>query len=97
MEPTVLKIARVVVDDIRQAAKAGEINVPITRGIYSQHEVYGTLGELVTGKKNGRMDDRQITIFDSTGVAIEDIAVAYLLYKNAREKGIGLNVNLVDA
>jgi alanine dehydrogenase len=97
LEPTVLKISRVVVDDIRQAAKAGEINVPITRGIYSQHEVYGTLGELVTGKKSGRTDDRQITIFDSTGVAIEDIAVAHLLYTSAREKGIGLTVNLVDA
>lgn len=96
LEPSILRIARVVVDDIRQSVKAGEINVPITKGLYTQHEVYGTLGELVTGSKNGRTEDNQITIFDSTGVAIEDIAVAYLLYTEAREKGIGLTVNLVD-
>ncbi|HEX9897405.1 MAG TPA: ornithine cyclodeaminase family protein [Dehalococcoidales bacterium] len=96
LESAVLKVARVVVDDVRQAAKAGEINVPIAKGLYSQHEVYGTLGELVAGKKKGRIDDREITIFDSTGVAIEDIAVAHLLYTSAREKGIGLTVNLVD-
>lgn len=97
LEPEIIKTARVVVDDIRQAAKAGEINVPISKGIYSQHEVYGTLGELVTGQKKGRVDDKEITIFDSTGVAIEDIAVAHMLYVKAEEQGIGLSINLVDA
>jgi alanine dehydrogenase len=96
LESSILKKACVVVDDIRQATKAGEINVPITKGSYTQHEVYGTLGELITGSKVGRIDDKQITIFDSTGVAIEDIAVAHLLYTRAREKSVGLNVDLVD-
>lgn len=96
LEPQILKSACVVVDDIRQAVKAGEINVPITQGYYSQHEVYGTLGELVTNQKRGRTDDSQITIFDSTGVAIEDIAVAHLLFDCARKKKVGINLNLVD-
>lgn len=96
LESTILRAARVVVDDIRQATKAGEINVPITKGLYTQHEVYGTLGELIIGTKNGRKDNREITIFDSTGVAIEDIAVAHLLYTSARAKKIGLSINLVD-
>lgn len=96
LEPSILKSACVVVDDIRQAAKAGEINVPITRGYYSQHEVYGTLGELTTGQKRGRTGDSQITVFDSTGVAIEDIAVARLLFDCAKENNVGINLNLVD-
>jgi alanine dehydrogenase len=96
LEPEIIKMARVVVDDIRQSAKAGEINVPISKGFYSQHEVYGTLGELVTGQKKGRFNDHEITIFDSTGVAIEDISVAHMLFTKAKEKGIGLSINLVD-
>jgi alanine dehydrogenase len=97
LEPAVLKMATVVVDDLRQASKAGEINVPISKGLYLPEEVYANLGEVITGRKKGRTGDKQITIFDSTGVAIEDIAVASLMYGRAREKGVGLPVNLVEA
>lgn len=97
LEPTIVKMSKVVVDDIRQSVKAGEINVPITKGLYTQHDVYGTLGELVTNQKRGRANESEITIFDSTGVAIEDIAVAHMLYKTAGKKKIGLSLNLVDA
>jgi alanine dehydrogenase len=97
LEPDVLKMATVVVDDLRQAAKAGEINVPIAKGLYSQHEVYADLGQIIAGRKQGRASDQQITIFDSTGVAIEDIAVASLLYRKAKDKGLGISVNLVEA
>jgi ornithine cyclodeaminase/alanine dehydrogenase-like protein (mu-crystallin family) len=37
-----------------------------------------------------------ITVFDSTGLAIEDLAVAKLLYEKARQKGSGLSINFVD-
>jgi alanine dehydrogenase len=96
LESSILKTSRVVVDDITQATHSGEINVPISQGIYTTQEVYGTLGELVSGKKKGRINNKQITIFDSTGVAIEDIAVAKLLYTRAKETGMGINVDLVD-
>jgi len=97
LEPAVLKMATVVVDDLRQASKAGEINVPISKGLYAPEEVYASLGDIITGKKKGRKDNQQITIFDSTGVAIEDIAVAKLLYEKARQAGIGLSVNLLES
>ena len=97
LEPDVLKMATVVVDDLRQASKAGEINVPISKGLYTAEEVQANLGEVMTGRKQGRTDDRQVTIFDSTGVAIEDIAVANLLYGLAKQKGIGTLLNIVEA
>lgn len=97
LEPAVLRMATVVVDDLRQASKAGEINVPISKGLYTAEEVRANLGEIITGRKKGRADNEQITIFDSTGVAIEDIAVASLLYQKARDKGIGLSVNMIEA
>jgi len=96
LEPAVLKMATVVVDDLRQASKAGEINVPISKGLYTPEEVQANLGEIITGRKIGRTSDTQVTIFDSTGVAIEDIAVASMLYSRAKDKGMGLALNLVE-
>jgi len=84
LEPDVLKGSVVVVDDLRQASSGGEINVPIARGLYSPQEVYTSLGEIVAGQKPGRTDDRAITIFDSTGVAIEDVAISRLVYEQAK-------------
>jgi alanine dehydrogenase len=87
LDPSILKEAIVVVDDLEQASTSGEINVPIHKGIYSIHEVYGTLAELIVDKKKGRTDDRVITLFDSTGLAVEDIAVAKLLFEKAQQAG----------
>jgi alanine dehydrogenase len=87
LEPSLLKKAVVVVDDLRQASVAGEINVPVSKGLYKVEEVHATLGELVAGKKQGRKDEKAITVFDSTGLAIEDIAVAKLVYGKARNRG----------
>jgi len=95
LEPSILKEAMVVVDDIRQASAGGEINVPIRRGIFTIDEVYGTLAELVIGRKQGRRDDKAITVFDSTGVAIEDIAVARFIYEKARQTGDYPSIELV--
>lgn len=95
LEPSILKSAIVVVDDLRQASVAGEINVPISRGLFAIEDVYATLGELVTGRKKGRQSKDVITIFDSTGVAIEDIATAKLVYEKARQIGSYTYVDLI--
>jgi alanine dehydrogenase len=97
LDPAILKDAIVVVDDMKQASSSGEINVPIQKGIYSASEVYGTLGEVVVGKKKGRTDSRAITVFDSTGIAVEDIAVAKLLFEKARQSGGCPSIDLVGS
>ena len=89
------KEAIVVVDDLEQASASGEINVPIKKRIYSIHEVYGTLTELVVGKKIGRTDNSAITVFDSTGIAVEDIAVAKLLFEKAQQTGGYPSIDLI--
>jgi ornithine cyclodeaminase/alanine dehydrogenase-like protein (mu-crystallin family) len=95
LEPEILNNAMVVVDDIRQASHAGEINVPISKGTYKVEQIYATLGEIIAGKKKGRTDKNTITVFDSTGVAIEDISTAKLLFEKAKQKGVGLPVDFV--
>lgn len=96
LEPSILKEAIVVVDDLVQASAAGEINVPITKGLFGIDEVYAILSEIITGKKEGRKDKKIVTVFDSTGVAIEDLAVAKLIYEKAAEAGSYVSVDLVD-
>jgi alanine dehydrogenase len=95
LEPSLLKKAVVVVDDLRQAAVAGEINVPVSKGLFNVEEVYATLGELIAGKKQGRKNEKAITIFDSTGLAIEDIAVAKLVYNKASNRGGYLSLDFI--
>ncbi len=95
LDPSILKEATVIVDDLTQASHSGEINVPIREGLYSSNEIYGTLAEVIVGKKKGRTDSRAITVFDSTGIAVEDIAVAKLLFEKAQQKGGCPSIDLV--
>ncbi len=98
LEPAILDEAIVFVDDLKQASVAGEINVPVSKGIFSVSQVYATLGEVIAGKKKGRSDRNSITVFDSTGVAIEDVAVAKQIYEKAREDaGSFMFVNIIGA
>ncbi|MDH7597742.1 MAG: alanine dehydrogenase [Methanothrix sp.] len=95
LDPNLLKRAKVVVDDLSQAIHSGEVNVPISRGEYSGDEIHAQLGEIVAGKMPGRENEREITIFDSTGLAIQDIAVASLVYRKARELNIGTVLDFI--
>lgn len=81
LDPVILEIAEVFVDDPGQAIHSGEINVPVNTGCYDPARVAGTLGEVVIGKK-GRSSPDAVTIFDSTGLAIQDLAIAALVLQN---------------
>ena len=95
LDSQILKRAVVVVDDIKQSTSGGEINVPIQKGIYSIDDIHGTLADLVLSKIKGRTSPHDITIFDSTGIAIEDIAVAGLIFEKARQTGGYPTIDLV--
>jgi alanine dehydrogenase len=83
LDPLLLKRAMVFVDDMSQAVHSGEVNVPISQGIFMPEEIAGTLGEVVIGLKKRKNPD-QITIFDSTGLAIQDLAIAAIAMRNGR-------------
>lgn len=83
LAPALLKRAKIIVDDITQAVHSGEINVPISKKIFKASDVYAEIGEIVAGKKAGRTKEDEITVFDSTGLAILDVAVANYVYKKA--------------
>ena len=95
LDPEILLRAKVVVDDMEQAIHGGEVNVPISKGIITSGDIYGDLGEIVTKKKPGRTSRDEITVFDSTGLAIQDIATDWVVYKKAKKMGKGKEVELL--
>jgi alanine dehydrogenase len=83
LDPAILQRAQVFVDDPAQAVHSGEINVPISRGLYHETDLAGTLGEVVIGRK-ARRDKDAITVFDSTGLAIQDLAIAKIAMQHGK-------------
>ncbi|MCP1714720.1 alanine dehydrogenase [Methanocalculus alkaliphilus] len=75
LDVALLRRAEVFIDDYEQATHSGEVNVPISRGEYPASAIAGTLGEVVLGAK-GRSSPDAVTIFDSTGLAVQDLAIA---------------------
>lgn len=92
LDPRLLLSSRVVVDELYQAVHGGEVNVAITQGLLAEADLAGTLPDVVNGMVPGRTSDEQVTIFDSTGLAIQDIAVAILVYRRALESGHGSEI-----
>ena len=70
------------VDEWEQASHSGEINVPISKGVISRRDIYAELSEVVSGQKKGRCGREEITIFDSTGLAVLDIYFAKYIYEH---------------
>jgi alanine dehydrogenase len=89
LDPGILTAAKLIVDDWTQAKDIGEINVPLARGEITPAHIYGTLGEVVARKKPGRTDPQEITVFDATGLAVQDLALGLAVYHRARERGLG--------
>ena len=77
-------------DDPAQAFHSGEINVPIRMGLYQTGMIAGTLGEVVTGERKRERPD-EVTVFDSTGLAIQDLAIASIAMRQADQWNYHLN------
>ena len=88
--PQLMERATVVVDVLDQCVDMGDLRLAIASSALSLTDVYGDLGELADGAKPGRTHDDEITLFDSTGTAIEDVASAAMIYERARSLGRGL-------
>jgi alanine dehydrogenase len=96
LDDDVLLDAKIVIDDYEQCTHSGEINVPWSAGVLSDADLHGELGEIVAGDKPGRTTEDGITVFDSTGLAIQDVAAAHVVYEEATETGGGDAVSLLS-
>lgn len=85
LAPELLAVARVVVDNLEQCATIGELHHAITRGVVTREAVHAELGEIIAGKKLGRLAADEIVIFDSTGTGVQDVAAAAVVYERGRD------------
>jgi alanine dehydrogenase len=95
LEPSVYSRAdKWVTDLVDQALITGEIADAINDGAITRESLYATLGEIVAGQKKGRENASEITVFKSTGMAIQDVATAKKIYDLALSKGLGVEASI---
>lgn len=88
LEKEIFKGARIVVDDRIQATSIGETEIPFKSGIITMKDIACEIGDIITGASKGRLADEDITIFDTTGLALQDLISAVYVLKKAEDTGM---------
>jgi alanine dehydrogenase len=96
LHPGILQRARIFVDDIRQCIPDGEINVALREGLIAEDHIAGEIGKVICGELEGRQSDDQITVFDSTGIALQDSATVPLEVERAFAAGVGVEKKMIS-
>ena len=95
LDDDVVRCSKIVVDSMAPALnESGDISIPIKKGIIDVCDIHATLSEIVVGKKKARIDEEEITLFKSVGLAIEDVVTAKFVFERARSLGLGTEVLL---
>jgi len=89
LDPKLLLVSKIVVDEWEQASHSGEINVPFSQKILTRRHVRAELAEVISGHKKVRTSTKDITVFDSTGLAVLDVCFAQHVYRTSTGAGGG--------
>ena len=85
IDPALMARAKVVVDNLDQCCTIGDTHHAIDAGLMKREDIHADVADIVAGRKPARTSDDEITIFDSTGMALEDAVAAVAVYEKARE------------
>jgi len=97
IDPAIMKAARVYVDQLEPCiAESGDLIKPIEEGVFSADHIKGEIGEFGLGKIEGRTSEKDITLFKTVGVAIQDYVVGNKVYDKSQQLGFGQSINLFD-
>jgi alanine dehydrogenase len=96
LESALVASATLVVDVFEQCAEIGELQHALAAGLITRDRVHAELADVVAGRRPGRTRPDEITIFDSSGTALQDVAAAMVVYEKARAAGRGLEVRFDD-
>jgi alanine dehydrogenase len=94
IHPALMATSAVVVDMLEQAVTIGDLHHALSAGAMTTGDVRAELGQVVAGVRPGRRSDSEIVIFDSTGMALEDVAAAAAVYERAVRAGRGVEIDL---
>ena len=89
LAPALLDRATVVVDVLTQCERMGDLHHALVAGVLRREDVHAELGEVIAGKKAGRRSTDEVIVFDSTGLALQDVAAASVVYERAVAAGRG--------
>jgi len=91
MDPRILPRASKIYFDSKEAvlSESGDITIPLKEGIITEDDFTGDLGDLINGNLIGRENDDEIIIFETVGVAAQDLVTAKNIYLKALKEGIG--------
>ncbi len=95
IEPALMAKARVVTDLTEQCSHMGDLHHALRAGAMQVGDVHAELGELVAARKPGRTAAQEITLFDGSGVGLQDVAAAACAYEIAKAQNAGSKLNLV--
>ncbi|MCI0354892.1 MAG: ornithine cyclodeaminase family protein [Acidobacteria bacterium] len=96
LDPRLLVGNKVVVDVLEQCASIGDLHHALVADLVNRDAVHAELGEVVAGVKPGRTTPDEITIFDSTGMALQDVAAAVVVYQRALASGAGKPITFAE-
>jgi len=96
LDPKIMKRAKIVLDSLKQCRVIGETQHALSQGLIRETDIHAEIGEILNGRKKGRESNDEITVFDSTGIAAQDIAAANIAYHLAQERKIGKSVKLLE-
>jgi ornithine cyclodeaminase/alanine dehydrogenase len=94
IDPRLYAASLAVVDSLEQAVEIGDLHHAIEAGAVTTSHVHATLGEVLAGRKPGRPSRDAITLFDSTGMGLQDVAAAAAIYQRALQAGVGTRLSL---
>jgi alanine dehydrogenase len=92
LDPALVAAAVIFVDEAAQAFTIGECQHAYAAGLIGDSDVRASLGAVIAGMGEGRQNADEITLFDGTGVSLQDLVVADLAVKRATEQGLGVTV-----
>lgn len=94
IDEEIFRDAKIYADDLHQSMDVGEAEIPLEKGVITKESYIGEIGALITGNLKGRESNEEVTIYDSTGIALQDLITADYALKIAKEKNIGSTFNL---
>jgi alanine dehydrogenase len=92
LTPALLRESRVVADILEQAATMGDLHHALDACVMTREDIHGELADVLCGRIPGRTREAEVFVFDSTGTALQDVAVSALAYRRAVERGAGIEI-----
>jgi ornithine cyclodeaminase/alanine dehydrogenase-like protein (mu-crystallin family) len=88
-DPEIFVGSKIVADSVQQCVSRGETRNAVVNGLIVEDDIHAEIGEIIEGQKAGRINDTEVTIFDTTGMGIQDNVTAVKIFELAKGKNIG--------